>query len=35
MLDAEGTAWLKATTNELNNLLEVILETSKMARAER
>jgi CheY-like chemotaxis protein len=30
MLDAEDTAWLKATTNELNNLLQVISETSNM-----
>lgn len=30
MLDAEDTAWLKATTNELNNLLQVISESSNM-----
>ncbi len=30
MLDAEEIAWIKATTNELNNLLQVISESGQM-----
>lgn len=30
MPDADDTAWIKATTNELNNLLQLISETSKV-----
>jgi CheY-like chemotaxis protein len=33
MLDAEDSSWLKATANELNNLLQVISESSKLIEA--